>query len=209
MELKAKLAKMLFASLSEDEKKTVLEEKVQMAEAELADGTKITYEGDALVEGTVVSIMTEAGEMLPVPDGDHELSDGRTITVADGAVTAIADKVEEMKEDKGIESRIAALEDAIKGQVSMAAEISEAVKTLKESMSKQSKDNQTISTVLEKFLAESSEKEEKPVNKTEKFNVADWKRQYRDDLRNIGVYDAKKIDRKFALIEKKVEQHNN
>lgn len=57
-------------------------------EAKLADGlTIIKWEGP-LAEGTSVMVVSESGE-VPAPDGEHELQDGRKITVENGKVTAL------------------------------------------------------------------------------------------------------------------------
>ena len=49
------------------------EEKEQsFAEAMLADGTMISYEGE-LAEGTAVFVVTEEGESVPTPEGTHAL----------------------------------------------------------------------------------------------------------------------------------------
>ena len=53
---------------------------VQLQEAKLKDGTVIKYDTPALTTGSVVVLVTEAGE-LAVPEGDHILEDGSTIKV--------------------------------------------------------------------------------------------------------------------------------
>jgi hypothetical protein len=56
------------------------EESMSFEEAKLADGiTIIKWEGP-LAEGTSVMVVSESGE-VPAPDGEHELQDGRKITV--------------------------------------------------------------------------------------------------------------------------------
>ncbi len=49
-------------------------------EKELADGTKVSVEGDA------VSIVAADGTKTAAPDGEHALKDGTTITVKDGKI---------------------------------------------------------------------------------------------------------------------------
>lgn len=68
------------------------EEKVEMAEATLADGTIIAY--DKLEEGGQVMVITEAGP-VPAPDGTHELTDGTIVDVMGGIITAVG-RSEEM-----------------------------------------------------------------------------------------------------------------
>lgn len=64
----------------------------QAATETLADGGTIHFDGE-LAEGTAV--FTDAELTTAVADGDHELSDGRTITVAEGVVTVIAEATDE------------------------------------------------------------------------------------------------------------------
>ncbi len=49
-------------------------------EAELADGTKISIEGDA------VSVVAADGTHTAAPDGEHTLKDGTKVTTKDGKI---------------------------------------------------------------------------------------------------------------------------
>lgn len=71
---------------------------MEMMEATLVDGTKITY--DKLAEGAKVQVITTEGPM-DAPDGEHELTDGTKITVQGGLITAIeaAAAAEEVAEE--------------------------------------------------------------------------------------------------------------
>ncbi len=51
---------------------------VAAVEHELADGTKISVEGDA------VSVVAADGTKTAAPDGEHKLKDGTTVTTKDG-----------------------------------------------------------------------------------------------------------------------------
>lgn len=77
---------------------TTEETQVNMMEATLVDGTKITY--DRLEEGAKVQVITTEGPM-DAPDGDHELTDGTKITIQGGLITAIeaAAAAEEVAEE--------------------------------------------------------------------------------------------------------------
>lgn len=108
----------------------------KMAEAKLADGTIIQWEGD-LVEGAAINVIAEDGNTTPAPDATHELEDGTKVTTVGGLVTSIEkpemeteveveDKKEKMASEfeaafanhveafAGIVSRVEALENAIK-----------------------------------------------------------------------------------------------
>lgn len=64
-------------------------------DAKLADGTVVKVEGDGLVEGAKVVVVTEDAE-IPAPDGIHELEDGSKIETKDGVIV----KVEEVMGDE-------------------------------------------------------------------------------------------------------------
>ena len=64
-------------------------------DAKLKDGTVVKVEGDGLVEGAKVVVVTEDAE-IPAPDGVHELEDGTKIETKDGIIA----KVEEVMVDE-------------------------------------------------------------------------------------------------------------
>lgn len=59
----------------------------------LADGTVAQIEPDVSLGAAVV--VEVDGELLPAPDGDHELSDGRKITTEAGVIVAVEEAEEE------------------------------------------------------------------------------------------------------------------
>lgn len=71
---------------------------VELAEVSLVDGTVVKVEGE-LAEGKALLVVTEEGD-IPAPEGIHETSDGKLITVdANGVISAIEDKpVEEAEQ---------------------------------------------------------------------------------------------------------------
>lgn len=81
--IKAKLAKLLlqFATVKTD--KAVLE-----------------YDGEELAVGTEVFITDENGERKPAEDGNYVTEDEKTIVVADGKVTEILEKEEEVEPEE-------------------------------------------------------------------------------------------------------------
>jgi len=76
----------------------VIEEKVEevveekMVEATLVDGTKITNKLDADFEvGQILYVITEAGESVPAPEGEHTTDSGIVVVVdAEGKITGIS-----------------------------------------------------------------------------------------------------------------------
>ena len=73
---------------------TITSVKEIFVDAKLVDGTKIKVEGDSLMEGAKVVVLTEEGE-LPAPDGVHELEDGTKVETKEGVIARIEEKVEE------------------------------------------------------------------------------------------------------------------
>lgn len=77
---------------------TIKSVKEIFVDAKLVDGTQIKVEGDSLIEGAKVVVVTQEGE-LPAPDGVHELEDGTKVETKDGIIARIEEKVmEEMEE---------------------------------------------------------------------------------------------------------------
>lgn len=90
--------------------KEIFTEETPMAfeEAKLADGITIVKWEGPLAEGTSVMVVSESGE-VPAPDGEHELQDGRKITVENGKVTALVmPEVKPTEEEPGVEIEIEA-----------------------------------------------------------------------------------------------------
>jgi hypothetical protein len=86
--------------------KTLLFGEQKMSDAKLIDGTIVQWEGD-LSEGTALNVVGEDGNIIPAPEGTHELEDGTKIVVVGGLVTSIESKEveeeEEMKEEMATE----------------------------------------------------------------------------------------------------------
>jgi hypothetical protein len=67
--------------------------------AKLVDGTEIKAEGDTLVEGAKVVVITPDAE-IPAPDGLHELEDGTKVETKDGLIVRVEEVVSEGPEVK-------------------------------------------------------------------------------------------------------------
>jgi len=61
--------------------------------AKLVDGTEVKVEGDSLMEGAKVVVITPDAE-IPAPDGIHKLEDGTEIETKDGIIAAIKEAVD-------------------------------------------------------------------------------------------------------------------
>ena len=198
-------AKNLLDKLKSMFQEETIEEKVTMQEAKLADGiTIIKWDGE-LKEGTLVSVVSEEGE-IPAPTGDHELQDGRKITIEEGGmVSAIELPKEEKKDEKeageveinmseqeimaikemcqSYETRIKALEDKMKVDSEMISEQKETIGKQKEAMS-------LMFQIVEKLADEPSAE----VSKTESFNVklSEQKQNELDNLSRVVEFLNKK-----------------
>ena len=77
-------------------------------DATLADGTVIKVEGDSLVEGAKVLVITADAE-IPAPDGVHELEDGTKVETKDGIIAKVMEVASEGEDE---ESEVAKVEVA-------------------------------------------------------------------------------------------------
>lgn len=102
-------------------------------DAKLIDGTQIKVEGDSVVEGAKVMVVTEEGE-VPAPDGVHELEGGLKVETKEGVIVKLEEKVEEEPkveiEVEGVELKeiYSLLEDMMK-------KVSDKMKKMEEKMS--------------------------------------------------------------------------
>jgi hypothetical protein len=105
-----------FGFLTEKETEMVSE---IFVDAKLVDGTVVKVEGDAVVEGAKVLVVTADAE-VPAPDGVHELEDGTKIETKDGIIAAVAEaaaEVPEAPEMEGPEVEIEVKKDEMESEV--------------------------------------------------------------------------------------------
>ena len=137
-------------------------------DAKLADGTVVKVEGDSVVEGAKVVVVTEDAE-VPAPDGVHELEDGTKIETKDGVIVKVEEKLEEeLPKDEAP----AIDEPATKGpevEVEMLEMLKDFIKKVSEKMANM---EQKMESVENQFSAFKKEPAAKPIanGKTEKFN---------------------------------------
>ena len=146
-------------------------------EAKLVDGTVVKVEGDSLVEGAKVVVVTADAE-VPAPDGVHELEDGTKVETKDGIIA----KVEEVIGDaEGVEAPEAPSldEPAIDAPMDMESEI---MGMLKEFISKMgekvSKMEQSYSSLQNEFNAFKKE----PAASKVKDGKTDFNKEVEDAL---------------------------
>jgi len=73
---------------------------VKLQEAKLVDGTKVEIEEDDIF------VLTEGGERLPAPVGEHELESGEIVVVKEeGKIAETKKEVDAKKDDKEVEAK--------------------------------------------------------------------------------------------------------
>lgn len=108
-------------------------------DAKLVDGTPIKVEGEEVIEGAKVVVVTEEAE-IPAPDGVHELEDGSKVETKDGVIVKVeGPKEEEPKAEVEIEVKSEDMGDGMKELYSlledMMKKVSEKMKNMEEKMS--------------------------------------------------------------------------
>ena len=121
------LVKKYFAltEMTEEKNSTENIQNQKFAEATLADGTKVTNKKDTeFAVGDELYVITEGGEEVIAPSGEHTTDSGITVTVdGEGKITGIA------RPDEGGEGSLAEHEGEV--EVEMAAEESDNTKKTK------------------------------------------------------------------------------
>lgn len=96
------IKKLLFSETTEE----------AFVDAKLIDGTIIRYE--SLEIGAALSVVGEDGEIVPAPDGQHELESGEVVRTEEGVIVEVlepeAEEVEEEAKDEEKEEEMSAEE---------------------------------------------------------------------------------------------------
>lgn len=107
---------------------------IQLAEAELVDGTKVQTEGELEV-GKLLSVVSADGSLTPAPQGTHETTTGLLVSVDEaGVITSIEPKVEEELKNENTQfsddflQQISSLIEPLNNSISS---LNEQLKTLK------------------------------------------------------------------------------
>jgi hypothetical protein len=129
----------------------VLEETVPeaMAEATLADGTKITNdqpENVGFEVGQVVYVITENGKEL-APTGDHILESGEVVTLDENSVITGIKKPDEPGEGSLVENKKATMEEIVDEMMTALGMISKKMEEMK-------KEQEEMKSKFNKFSAE-------------------------------------------------------
>jgi len=109
-------------------------------DAKLVDGTVVKVEGEEIVEGAAVKVVTEDAE-LPAPDGVHELEGGMKIETKDGVIVKIEEVVSEEMEEVEVPVEVPAevapvAQEVVEAIVEALVPLMDEVKVLVEEMKK-------------------------------------------------------------------------
>lgn len=123
-------------------------------DAKLKDGTAIKVEGESLVEGAKVVVVTEEGE-IPAPDGVHELEDGSKVETKEGVIAKI--EAPEMEEEgPEVEIEVQA-EEKVEEKVDVAelyALLKDMMEKISDKMKKMEEKMESVSNDFENFKKE-------------------------------------------------------
>ena len=154
-------------------------------DAKLVDGTQIKVEGEGLMEGAKVVVVTAEGE-IPAPDGVHELEDGTKVETKEGVIARI-----EEKEAPEVEVELA--DEMVEGpagsevQVETPDPMVEFVALVKDMMEKISEKMKSMEDKVEKMNAEFDSFKKEPSAK----KISDGKTDFNKHVNSNDVLDAK------------------
>jgi len=175
------ISELVGAKLPEIKKLLFSETEEKFEDAKLADGTIVRYE--SLEIGAALSVVGEDGEIVPAPDGEHELESGDIVRTEGGVIVEImspeplaeeAEQEEEMAAEEKFDSEgfkadiLSAVSELIKSEIAAA----QFAKT--EKVSDIEKAVGLITDIVEKMAAtpkeEPSKKVANPFNKGIDYN---------------------------------------
>lgn len=136
-------------------------------DATLVDGTVVKVEGDSLVEGAKVVVVTPDAE-IPAPDGVHELKDGTKIETKDGMITMV---MEIMEDDMEGELPEVPSEEVARVEISdeVMSMLKDFIYKMGEKMSQMEVKMNTMNSEFNSFKSEPAGKRVRD-GKTEQFN---------------------------------------
>lgn len=162
--------------------KNWFKDKVKAATDSLSDGTVIYFSDDVLTAGSAV--FYDESYDTPLPDGVHELMDGRTITVVNGIVSEInapaADASAEINALKATVETLTAERDALKEAATASATAFEAEKT---ALLNDVKALTTEISTIKKIVVGDKSKAKKDFNES---NVPAWKKRFNAEMEKIN-----------------------
>jgi hypothetical protein len=158
---------------------TITSVKQIFVDAKLIDGTQIKVEGESLMEGAKVVVVTEEGE-FPAPNGVHELEDGTKVETLEGVIARIEEKV-------APEVEVELADEMVEGPKGAEAEISvpdpmvEFVALVKDMMEKISEKMKSMEEKVEEVKAEFNAFKKEPAGKKISDGKTDFNKQLNSD----------------------------
>jgi hypothetical protein len=144
-------------------------------DAKLVDGTQIKVEGDSVVEGAKVVVVTEEGE-IPAPDGVHELEGGMKVETKEGVIARIEEKVSEDMEEVEIEGP-----KGSEVEVDMPDPMEEFYSLVKDMMEKLSEKMKSMEDKVESMNADFNSFKKEPAGKKISDGKTDFNKQSSSD----------------------------
>lgn len=148
-------------------------------DAKLMDGTQIKVEGDSLVEGKKVIVVTEDAE-IPAPDGVHELEDGTKVETKDGVISKIEEKVAETEGEAPEGPEVSVELPSLGMEKEVMQMLKDFVSKMGEKISKMEQDYSKLQNEFNSFKKEPASKK-----------IADGKTESFSNIKNDDVFDAR------------------
>ena len=193
--------------------KTLLGIEIKFEQMKLDNGTII--EAESFEVDFDVFVVSESGEKIPAPDGEHTLENGVVITVANGVIVAVGDAQEPSEEPieeveveasvEGVKEPKKVVESTVKETHFSAEQITE-LETLLERMFEQhlAKSKEVIEEVEVKSetqeIVEEPKKEE--MSEVIKHNPEKVAKSFNRIKRNVGYSTKQTILSKLSKIQK-------
>lgn len=193
--------------------KTLLGIEIKFEQMKLDNGTII--EAESFEVDFDVFVVSESGEKIPAPDGEHTLENGVVITVANGVIVAVGDAQEPSEEPieeveveasvEGVKEPKKVVESTVKETHFSAEQITE-LETLLERMFEQhlAKSKEVIEEVEVKSetqeIVEEPKKEE--MSEVIKHNPEKVAKSFNRIKRNVGYSTKQTILSKLSKINK-------
>jgi hypothetical protein len=150
---------------------TIKSVKQIFVDAKLIDGTKIKVEGDELVEGAKVVVVTDEAE-ISAPDGLHELEGGLKVETKEGVITRIEQVVSEEMEEVEVEGP-----KGSESEVDMPDPMDEFVALIKDMMEKISEKMKAMEDKVEEVKSDFNSFKKEPAGKKISDGKTDFNKQ--------------------------------
>lgn len=161
-------------------------------DAKLVDGTQIKVEGEELVEGAKVVVITEEGE-IPAPDGLHELEGGIKVETKEGVVVKVEDpslEIEVEKPEAEVElEEVAPIVEEVKDEIKEEEpdQMADFLALVKDMMEKLSEKMATMENKVESMNENFEAFKKEPAGK----KISDGKTDFNKQLKSEDPLEAK------------------